>query len=234
MTDVLGVLCNRLYVLCNTPEHLTHETTVDDSSSWYMCVMRLPSCTVSKTSPVRRALFSHPLHVELLMKAGVTRAVLHVQAVALCVSCVVCVCLCATDRNDFSDDPLKVTFEAGSVLSSYVGVDIVDDSIMEENETFICVILKSTQFEKDDLLTEDPDVATIAILDSDCKCTSTASQGHHWSCRSVAHLLSAHVSVVLSALCLFMLQSLCAPAVYVQRLRKVYVCITDTCGIVGI
>ena len=48
-------------------------------------------------------------------------------------------------------------------------MDIVDDKIMEENETFICVILKSTQFEKDDLLTEDPDVATIAILDNDCE-----------------------------------------------------------------
>ena len=80
-----------------------------------------------------------------------------------------CVGLCSTDRKDFSDDPLNVTFAAGSVVSSYASVDITDDNIMEENETFICVILKSTQFEKDDLLTEDPDVATIAILDSDGK-----------------------------------------------------------------
>lgn len=84
--------------------------------------------------------------------------------------------LCPTDRKDFSDNALMVTFEAGSVLSSYASVGIIDDIIMEENETFICVILKSTQFEKDDLLTEDPDVATIAILDNDCECV--LERGH--------------------------------------------------------
>ena len=74
-----------------------------------------------------------------------------------------------TDRVDFSDDTKKVTFEAGAMLSSFATIDIIDDRIMEENKTFICVILKSTRSEKDDLLTEDPNVATIAILDNDCK-----------------------------------------------------------------
>ncbi len=92
--------------------------------------------------------------------------------------CGLSVCLCSTDRKDFSDDPLNVTFAAGSVVSSYASVGITDDNIMEENETFICVILKSTQFEKDDLLTEDPDVATIAILDSDRKCELNIQKGY--------------------------------------------------------
>lgn len=145
-------------------------------------------------------------------------------------SSVLCVCLCSTDRNDFSDDSLKVTFEAGSILSSYVSIDIVDDSIMEENETFICVILKSTQFEKDDLLTEDPDVATIAILDSDCKCTlSSFTRTPHWSCQFVcSSAVHASGSLAVSSVLVYAPVTVCSCCVqWLWKCMCMY--ITDRC-----
>ena len=73
-----------------------------------------------------------------------------------------------SDGLDFKDGPHKLVFNPGEVYSTYAEIEIIDDDILEEPETFIVVILKSTQFETD-LLTQDPDVATVGILDNDCE-----------------------------------------------------------------
>ena len=114
-----------------------------------------------------------------------------------------------SDGLDFEDPPHKLVFQPGDVYSTYAEIKIIDDNILEPPETFIVVILKSTQFEMD-LLTQDPDVATVGILDNDCE----------W-CVCVCVCLFVCVCVCLSVcLCLFV-----CVCVFVCMCFFVYVCV---------
>ena len=71
-----------------------------------------------------------------------------------------------SDHFDFDGSPLQMVFQPSQIFSSYAEIPIFDDDIVEGNESFIAVILRSSKYERD-ILTEDPDVVTIGIIDND-------------------------------------------------------------------
>ena len=83
-----------------------------------------------------------------------------------------------TGNMDYRNNPSRqtVTFKANNTRSQYFGTDLLDDDLVELDETFDILIDPSSLPE--DVSLGDPCEATVTIKDDDCE----------WSCNNKKHL----------------------------------------------
>ena len=84
---------------------------------------------------------------------------------------------CAAETEDYVSDNVTINFKSGDTVNSTrcTSVSIVDDNLLESNETFFAILLSSD----DDALTASPTVTRVVIQDDRGKGTVLIQSMEH-------------------------------------------------------